>query len=513
MTRIIRIAMLSSVRKSMSGPLFFRKFVSRKSSVPQALRCVTQSRVRSRLTSMRISLFAQELELALMKTPTRHEVLAQARTILQSQRFARITKGKKLFRYLVRETLKDAQRSPRIKGVTIAIEVYGKTASFDPKKNATVKVAIRDLRKALGDYNKSEGRDDRVVINIPAGSNVPQFRFSKTAISLDLDNRDLVRVSWIRRGMDLRDAGGFMSAEFMLTDAMKEHPDHPRVLSLAAMLYAVRAGSAPIGSPRTELEEAESILRRIPIEESAPWEGTLTAAWLSATLHWDWQRAANLFDRAVRTSSGEAYTYHSWYPFFLASQLQIEEAEAIMKDAVSRAAYDSNVTAANLALLQIIAGKLDEAEDTLSPVMAAPKELRYSSIPTGYGQTALLHAARGDFERAAEVLNPFTNTYRPSLSEGLQGLFWGLAGNRAKARTRYKEMVTRWISDCSLSLAVAASGAGDDDTAVKWLTKAAVRERDPLMILIGVLPITRHLHNHSGFRTLVTQRMKLPFPD
>jgi cell division inhibitor SulA len=73
-------------------------------------------------------------------------------------------------------------------------------------------------------------------------------------------------------------------------------------------------------------------------------------------------------------------------------------------------------------------------------------------------------------------------------------------------------MVTRWISDCSLSLAVAASGAGDDDTAVKWLTKAAVKERDPLMILIGVLPITRHLRNHSGFRTLLTEKMGLRLP-
>ena len=130
-----------------------------------------------------------------MKTPTRHEVLAQARNILKSQRFARITSGKELFRYLVRETLKDAQRSPRIKGVTIGIEVYGKPASFDPKKDTTVKVAVRDLRKALLEYHKSEGRDDRVVIDIPRGSNVPQFRFSKTALSLELDNRDLVRVS------------------------------------------------------------------------------------------------------------------------------------------------------------------------------------------------------------------------------------------------------------------------------------------------------------------------------
>jgi hypothetical protein len=195
------------------------------------------------------------------------------------------------------------------------------------------------------------------------------------------------------------------------------------------------------------------------------------------------------------------------------SQLQFDEAEAILQDAVSHSAYAREITRADLALCQIISGKLDDAENTLTSIQHdVDGRLSSSLFPIGISHAALLHAARGNFAKAAQAL-AVRHPSGVTLREGLQVLFWGLAGNRKKARKCYASMKSwRQVQDCALALGLAASGAGYGDEAVKWLTRAALEERDPFMILIAVLPTTRHLRQHAGFRSLVLDTMKLRFP-
>ena len=64
-------------------------------------------------------------------------------------------------------------RSDRIKGTTIAIEVYGRSADFDPQSDPIVRVEARKLRRDLDYYYLTEGAQDELRIEIPKGGYVP----------------------------------------------------------------------------------------------------------------------------------------------------------------------------------------------------------------------------------------------------------------------------------------------------------------------------------------------------
>lgn len=82
-------------------------------------------------------------------------------------------RGRRFLSYVVEETL--AGRSDRIKAYSIATEVFGRDASFDPQSDAIVRIEAGNLRRALERYYLTEGQSDPVVISIPKGRYVPSF--------------------------------------------------------------------------------------------------------------------------------------------------------------------------------------------------------------------------------------------------------------------------------------------------------------------------------------------------
>jgi hypothetical protein len=74
----------------------------------------------------------------------------------------------KLLRYLA-EHFVDNPGEP-IKEYRIAVEVFGRSASFDPRLDATVRVQTGRLRSKLAEYYALEGSEDPLVLDIPKGS-------------------------------------------------------------------------------------------------------------------------------------------------------------------------------------------------------------------------------------------------------------------------------------------------------------------------------------------------------
>jgi hypothetical protein len=64
-----------------------------------------------------------------------------------------------------------------IKESTLAIEVFGRKTSFDPRSDPIVRVQARKLRDRLGAWYETDGAQDDVVIEYVRGSYVPRFRF------------------------------------------------------------------------------------------------------------------------------------------------------------------------------------------------------------------------------------------------------------------------------------------------------------------------------------------------
>jgi hypothetical protein len=100
---------------------------------------------------------------------------------------------------------------------------------------------------------------------------------------------------------------------------------------------------------------------------------------------------------------------------------------------------------------------------------------------------------------------------------GLLPLFTGLAGDLRKARRLYAEL--RKLKDAgrvfvpSFQLLTASVGAGDLDAATEHAIEATTVEHDTSLSWLAIYSHLRHIHHHPGFRSLVTDTLKLRFSD
>ncbi len=78
---------------------------------------------------------------------TPRAVRKQLKRILGSAEFKATDKQRKFLSFVVGETLED--RASRLKGYTIAVDVYGRTENFNPQADPIVRVGAGRLRRAL----------------------------------------------------------------------------------------------------------------------------------------------------------------------------------------------------------------------------------------------------------------------------------------------------------------------------------------------------------------------------
>jgi TolB-like protein len=105
--------------------------------------------------------------------PAEPAIREQLERILASAQFTGAESARKLLRFLVEETLAGAAN--RLKEYTLATDVFGRDASFDPRTNPAVRVEASRLRRRLEYYYLTLGRDDPVLIELPRGTYVPAF--------------------------------------------------------------------------------------------------------------------------------------------------------------------------------------------------------------------------------------------------------------------------------------------------------------------------------------------------
>ena len=86
----------------------------------------------------------------------------------------------KLLRYLVKETLEG--REDKLKGFTIALDVFNKDHNFDPDQDPLVRINAGRLRRMLKMYYMGTGKDDLIKIDIPKGRYIPFFSFNDQSL-------------------------------------------------------------------------------------------------------------------------------------------------------------------------------------------------------------------------------------------------------------------------------------------------------------------------------------------
>jgi hypothetical protein len=109
-----------------------------------------------------------------MAAVPREAVLEELERIVASPRFSRSERLCRFLRFSVDSTLRGD--TDRVKEFVVGAEVFGRGSSFDPRVDPVVRVEARRLRSRLKEWYEREGRNSRVIIELPAGSYSAVFR-------------------------------------------------------------------------------------------------------------------------------------------------------------------------------------------------------------------------------------------------------------------------------------------------------------------------------------------------
>ncbi len=101
------------------------------------------------------------------------QIRRQLLRILASPDFPGRGKLGDLLRFAVEHALDG--KAERLKGYTIALEVFGRDALFDPSRDPVVRVQAGRLRQALERYYLASGKNDPIRVELPKGGYVPVF--------------------------------------------------------------------------------------------------------------------------------------------------------------------------------------------------------------------------------------------------------------------------------------------------------------------------------------------------
>jgi hypothetical protein len=101
--------------------------------------------------------------------------------VLHSDEFRASKRSQEFLRYVVDARL--GGHADSLKERTIGIEVFGRSADYDPTEDATVRVKAGEVRKRLVLYYSNHGLRDPVRIEVRPGSYAPEFRFAEEPVA------------------------------------------------------------------------------------------------------------------------------------------------------------------------------------------------------------------------------------------------------------------------------------------------------------------------------------------
>lgn len=108
-----------------------------------------------------------------------HEQREEIQRVLHSAQFRRAPKLQRFLSLICEYHFEN--RSHEINEYVIAIEAFGKGQDFDAGQDSLVRVQAREARRRLHEYYQDEGKNSKVILEIPLGSYAPVFSAPFTA--------------------------------------------------------------------------------------------------------------------------------------------------------------------------------------------------------------------------------------------------------------------------------------------------------------------------------------------
>lgn len=106
--------------------------------------------------------------------PSGGEIISQLKRIQTSREFAGAQRVRAFLEFVVLAALRSAEP---LKETSIGVELLGRPVDYDPKADSIVRTQARRVRERLDGYYRGEGREDRVLIQIPKGGYLPVFSY------------------------------------------------------------------------------------------------------------------------------------------------------------------------------------------------------------------------------------------------------------------------------------------------------------------------------------------------
>lgn len=105
--------------------------------------------------------------------PGRAEIEAVLERILTSRVLSASPRQQALLRHIATETLEG--RGDRLKEFSLAVDVFGRPSTFDPRIDSIVRVQASRLRNQLAEFYKKAGAAETVRVEIPPGGYIATF--------------------------------------------------------------------------------------------------------------------------------------------------------------------------------------------------------------------------------------------------------------------------------------------------------------------------------------------------
>ena len=109
------------------------------------------------------------------------QIRAELERVLASEPFANSQRSQRFLRYVVEATLANVEES--LKEFALAVDVFGRSTSYDPSVDATVRVEAGRLRSRLREYYSGAGKTDPILIEMPKGGYRASFALNPNTVS------------------------------------------------------------------------------------------------------------------------------------------------------------------------------------------------------------------------------------------------------------------------------------------------------------------------------------------
>jgi len=106
---------------------------------------------------------------------TREEQIAELEKVLQGRALQGSESLKAFLRFVALKAID--HQDTQLKEYTIATEVFGRSSDYNSRVDSVVRVQAGRLRAKLQEYYTTEGRDDKVMIDLPKGHYTPVFSY------------------------------------------------------------------------------------------------------------------------------------------------------------------------------------------------------------------------------------------------------------------------------------------------------------------------------------------------